>query len=550
MSNSGTKNWPEVQRAFETKRYELILVGSEISKRIEDNGGQLDESIFKLKNLNFLEIARTKLSSLPKKISLIENLTSFLCHSNELAEVPAEIGLLKHLKNLDLSNNKIGQLPAEIGNLTELFTVNLSGNQLTSLFPLNKLSKLAVLNISRNSFKSLPDDLGSEKLEHLAELNASFNQLEELSENLVQLASLKLFNLENNNIKQVPANLCQCIKLKDLLLKENKLKDNRLKKLVDQNKMKPIIEYLERIYAEELKKKSQDKSKAQKKKKHQDQVTEYDLIKVYHCQDQQFISKEIRISDSVNDVRPFILCAIFRSIDLETAGNLKKFLSLQTKLHEEDCQKRTLATIATHDLQNIKDKLCYMAEDPTKIELVPLGRKYPIQASEYFFKLLDEAEAERKAKKRNQLSGIYKYLTLVEKQSKFAFLEDSEAIISLPPLTNADKTRMSPSTKEILVEITSSDSLDSCKKVMEKLIIGMFEAGVVSKVDLREQVEDLKIDQSDEQKLRHIILVQQVRLVDSNSCLKSVYPSRVDLNLNEVIDLKTQIKVLRMYEEN
>ncbi|RNA16720.1 leucine-rich repeat-containing 47-like, partial [Brachionus plicatilis] len=137
-----------------------------------------------------------------------------------------------------------------------------------------------------------------------------------------------------------------------------------------------------------------------------------------------------------------------------------------------------------------------------------------------------------------------------EKQSKFAFLEDSEAIISLPPLTNADKTRMSPSTKEILVEITSSDSIDSCKKVMEKLITGMFEAGVVSKLDLSEQVEDLKIDQSDEQKLRHTILVQQVRLVNSNSCLKSVYPSRIDLNFNEVIDLKTQIKVLRMYEEN
>lgn len=330
MSNSGPI-WPEVQRAFDTKRYELILVGNEISKRIEENKGQLDENIFKLKNLNFLEIARTKLSLMPTKISLIENLTSFLCHSNELVELPSEIGLLKNLKNLDLSNNKIVKLPSEIGNLTELFTVNLSGNQLDSLFPLGKLSKLAVLNISRNNFKMLPEDLGSDKLEHLAEINASFNQLEEISETLVELSSLKLLNLENNCLIQVPSNLSQCIKLKDLLLKENKLKDNRLKKLVDQNKMKPIIEYLDRIYTEELKKKPQVLSKTQKKKKMTDKVIEYDLIKIYHSQDKQFISKEITVSESVYDIRPFIICAIFRSIDLEAPGVLKKFLTLQVR---------------------------------------------------------------------------------------------------------------------------------------------------------------------------------------------------------------------------
>ena len=41
-------------------------------------------------------------------------------------------------------------------------------------------------------------------------------------------------------------------------------------------------------------------------------------------------------------------------------------------------------------------------------KLVPLGRVYPLTASEFYQKLMEEAEAERKAKKRNQLSGIYK----------------------------------------------------------------------------------------------------------------------------------------------
>ena len=45
------------------------------------------------------------------------------------------------------------------------------------------------------------------------------------------------------------------------------------------------------------------------------------------------------------------------------------FFLLKTKLHEEECQKRTLATIATHDLAHVKDKLLYEAADPTKIEV-------------------------------------------------------------------------------------------------------------------------------------------------------------------------------------
>lgn len=42
-------------------------------------------------------------------------------------------------------------------------------------------------------------------------------------------------------------------------------------------------------------------------------------------------------------------------------------------------------------------------------KLIPLGRKNSITAGEFYAKLMDEAENERKAKKRNQLSGIYKY---------------------------------------------------------------------------------------------------------------------------------------------
>ena len=75
---------------------------------------------------------------------------------------------------------------------------------------------------------------------------------------------------------------------------------------------------------------------------------------------------------------------------------------------------------------------------------MPLGRKYPITAMEFYEKLSDEAEAERKQKKRNQLSGIYKYLSLAEShKSKFPFIRDNLGnVISLPPLTNSEDTKV------------------------------------------------------------------------------------------------------------
>jgi Leucine-rich repeat (LRR) protein len=220
--------WPEIKRVFENKRFEINLTGPEISKRIEANNGALDENLFKLKHVNFVEIARTKLASLSPSIGNMANLASLLCHSNELVSVPVEIGRLENLKNLDLSNNKITQLPTELKNLKELITLNLNGNLLESLFPLGELKKLSVLDIGRNRFKALPEDLGSADLENLAKIDASFNEIVELSESLADLPALKTLNLENNHLATLQPALCKCVKLKVKIHKNFQFKINDL----------------------------------------------------------------------------------------------------------------------------------------------------------------------------------------------------------------------------------------------------------------------------------------------------------------------------------
>ena len=72
-----------------------------------------------------------------------------------------------------------------------------------------------------------------------------------------------------------------------------------------------------------------------------------------------------------------------------------------------------MATIATHDLASISGNLVYDARDPDEIGLIPLGKGPKlISAREFYDQLWKDAEHERKLKKRNQLSGLHKFVRL------------------------------------------------------------------------------------------------------------------------------------------
>ncbi len=142
----------------------------------------------------------------------------------------------------------------------------------------------------------------------------------------------------------------------------------------------------------------------------------------------------------------------------------------------------------------------------------------------------------------------------MESQDKFSYLRDSEGVVSLPPLTNSEKSKISAASKNVLIEITSSESVDICKKVMEELLLELFKAGITSTVELSDKAEALALsgDKAAEEsspafegKLRHTLLIQQVRTVDAKGNLKTVYPSRVDLSFGD----SNKIRVTRLYSD-
>lgn len=286
-------------------------------------------------------------------------------------------------------------------------------------------------------------------------------------------------------------------------MKQNPLKDKKLFKFIEQNQaLKAIMDHISKLgLAPATPAVTKDKTKKQPEPE-KPQKANVVVVK-------KFDEFKIIFDSSVKDIRGFILCCIINNLQL-TPASLKEFLQFQTKLHDGLCKKRELATIATHDVDLMSTKLLrYAAKHKDEIKIHPLGRPNVVTANDYYTSLKAEAEAIRKEKKRSQFTGIHKFLHLLDDQENFAFLEtETGTTLSLPPLTNSDVTKLSVNTKKILVEITSSASAAICSQVMTAL--------------LRKALE---LTDGESKTLE----LEQVRIVNTDGNLKTIFPSKVDL---------------------
>lgn len=514
--------WEEVTVALTEKRRELVLAGKSVAERVEKSG--LDERIFQLESLNFLELScGATLGRLPDSIGNLQNLTTLLLKGNGLEQLPALVGQLCLLKVLDISMNKLSSLP-NLSGLSQLTTLNVSINSLAGSFPdigLGKCGKMSLLDVSVNQLEDLTC-LELCKLEHLAELNASKNALRSISHHVTtNWPALKKLDLSQNSLKAVPAELGDLQKLKELSIVENQLTDNRLKKMAAQKTTKSVLDYIRQNCAKSAQQPDQDmRNGGGGKKGKQNQQQDHSQQEADLLADRMTVmainetNPEVIVTTAVKDVRPYIVVCYVRDIDL-SGENMKKFISLQTKLHKDVCANRTVATIATHDLAAIKGPLTYTAHEPDSILIQPLVGGDSVKASKLVQDLKAEAEAFRKQKKRGQVSGIHKYLPLLEGQSLYPCLVDATGVvISFPPVTNSGVTRISPETTSLLIEVTSSTKLGDAKRVADLLLRDMLELGLGKRSD------------TDAGKA---LRVEQGRVVDEDGNLRVTYPAKTDL---------------------
>ena len=109
---------------------------------------EFPEDIFKLKNLEELDLSKNKIDAIPKEISELKNLRVLNVSKNKLTRIPPEIGSLKELKKLIIYQNEIPFLPPEIGLLTDLEFLDLWGNEIGRLpVEISRLQKLTTLDL-------------------------------------------------------------------------------------------------------------------------------------------------------------------------------------------------------------------------------------------------------------------------------------------------------------------------------------------------------------------------------------------------------------------
>ncbi|XP_014483262.1 PREDICTED: leucine-rich repeat-containing protein 47-like [Dinoponera quadriceps] len=515
-------SWEAVRQAADENRHELVLTGTSVSKLIEKSG--LDENLFDLHNLNYLCITQTCLQIIPDEIEKLTNLTTLVLHSNQIATLPDTIGKLIKIKLLDCSRNKLTSLPQALDNFPQLSTMNFGSNLLRSIPSQSANIKLNILDLSNNRLETFPDVCYAE-LVHLSEIYVNGNRITEIPAAISQLQVLKVLNIADNLISVVPGELADCGKLKEINLKDNKLTDKRLLKLVNQCRSKQVLDYV-KLHCPKCQS-SAEVGRSKKGKKNQKLSESENANKVDNLTHKLRILKVadstpvIKVTDSVKSIRPYIAACIVRNMNF-TEASFKRFIQLQTKLHDGICDRRNAATIATHDFKLIPSgDLTYTAMRPAELQIRPLMRNNTCTAEALFQQLQTEADNLRKEKKRNVYSGIHKYLYMLEGKPLFpCFLDSSQRVISLPPITNSDVTKMSSSTETMFVEVTSGISYTVCRKVLDEFLK---ELVTLDFINISEQ-EDTKYNN---------LIVEQIKVVDTEGNLKLVYPSRVDLNLDE-----------------
>ncbi|CAB9507261.1 Phenylalanine--tRNA ligase beta subunit [Seminavis robusta] len=151
---------------------------------------------------------------------------------------------------------------------------------------------------------------------------------------------------------------------------------------------------------------------------------------------------------NTDKIRPFVVCAILRDVTFDKE-RYDSFMDLQDQLHRNLCRQRTLVAIGTHDLDSIKPPFKYDARDPTQISFVPLT---PDDQTFTAKDLMTHYETVPTCK------HLKPYVPIIKDSPVYPVIMDSEeTVMSLPPIINGSKSKITLDTKNVFIECTATD---------------------------------------------------------------------------------------------
>lgn len=139
--------------------------------------------------------------------------------------------------------------------------------------------------------------------------------------------------------------------------------------------------------------------------------------------------------------RPYIAGAVVWDVDVDE-DFLEELIQFQEKLNGSIGGERVRVAIGLHDLDKVpSSKLTYDLEDIDRVVFVPLGGVKETSLRE----VLRETEQGKKYG-RISLHG-----------NKHPVIRAGEKVISVPPVINAELTRVEPGTKNLFIDVTGTE---------------------------------------------------------------------------------------------
>jgi phenylalanyl-tRNA synthetase beta chain len=165
------------------------------------------------------------------------------------------------------------------------------------------------------------------------------------------------------------------------------------------------------------------------------------------------VAVDITVDRELANIRPYFCCSVVRNVKISDE-TIRGLVQLQEKLDKSYGRNRRRSSIGFYDFDLITPPLRYGAAGPDEVRFVPLEGTSPLSLREIL---------------QQHPKGI-EYGHIVNHFSKMPIILDSKGkVLSFPPIINSnDLGRVTPETKNILIEITgtSFDTVSSALTIL------------------------------------------------------------------------------------
>jgi len=156
--------------------------------------------------------------------------------------------------------------------------------------------------------------------------------------------------------------------------------------------------------------------------------------KVYEYKVQK---EKFELKNEGSSSRPFVVAALVKDVD-DVECLYEEIMQAQEKIHDTLGRKRKKAAVGIHDADQIEFPLRF--REVKEGSFVPLGMDREMKIGE-MLKLHEKGKA---------------YAHLLE-HGKYPVVEDKRGIVSVPPIINSERTKVTESTRNFLIEITGTN---------------------------------------------------------------------------------------------